>query len=258
MRIGYKSKHSSPLAELEPTFRPPPPRPTIARRFRRGLTPRRLSHRGLSRRRLSHRVQPTSKPPHLTARPAHDRIRVGSSGGQLDADTLEMYGIGHRKTTSLQPMAQHVALSRHVELAKRRKFDESALDTHLREIFHRERLEQCPCLTEMRSAPRGDTRHRRPTLTQHGQHASSQKIPIEALIDVAVVLDPREPSRTHERLELGSRLVKQGTHQAPHAKGHISRHRSQARHARAPHQLQQQRLELIVFVMGREQPLVTT
>ncbi len=67
-----------------------------------------------------------------------------------------MYGIGHRKTARLQPMAQYVALSRHIERGERRKFDESALDTYLREIFHRERLEQRPRLTEMRSAPRGD------------------------------------------------------------------------------------------------------
>jgi hypothetical protein len=52
-----------------------------------------------------------------------------------------MHGIGHREAACLQPMAEHIALSRGIEFGKLCKFDESALDTHPREILHRERLE---------------------------------------------------------------------------------------------------------------------
>ncbi len=76
-----------------------------------------------------------------------------------------MHGIGHREAACLQPMAEHIALSRGIEFGKLRKFDESALDTHPREISHRERLEQSPRLTEMRGATRGDTCGSRPTFT---------------------------------------------------------------------------------------------
>ncbi len=199
-------------------------------------------------------MEPALKTAAIQTLQAELRIGVLSRQRHLLPQQSQLIPGGHLAPQPADPVAQQVVAPGHREPVQRLDIQGTSL-TGQPPVRLGQLGQQRLLLGAQRHAPSGGAGHGGPARLELGDKRLAQEIAVIAHILIALILHPAVRKRLGHLCQLGPADLKQGAQQQAGRKRLTRQYAGQAAHAGTTLEGQQQCLQLIVLMMGGEQPL---